>query len=74
MTDTMVYMLHNETTGVDTSHDSLNAALDAVNDNIANDDLWIVHESSQRRPFRFHWVAEGRGHERIDEDTPRSDR
>ena len=74
MTDTMVYMLSNETTGLESTHDSLNAALDAVNDNVANGDRWIVQESGQSRPLRFHWVAEGRGHSRVDDDRPRRDR
>jgi hypothetical protein len=74
MTETMVYMLSNETTGRDSTHDSLNAALDAVNDNVATGDSWIVQESAQSRPLRFHWVAEGRGHSRIDDDRPRRDR
>jgi hypothetical protein len=70
MIDTMVYMLRNETTGFDSTHDSLNEALDAVNDNVANGDMWIVQQSRQTRPLRFHWVAEGRGHARFDQDVP----
>jgi hypothetical protein len=74
MTDTLVYMLSNETTGRDSTYDSLNAALDAVNVDVANGDLWVVHESRRARPQAQRWVAQGRGHSRIDDDMPSSTR
>ena len=53
MIDTMVYMLRNETTGFDSTHDSLNEAIDAVNDNVANGDMWIVQQSRQTRSIQY---------------------
>ena len=38
MPATLMYVLTNETTGVDRRYDSLNGALDAVNDNVGNSD------------------------------------
>jgi hypothetical protein len=70
MSDTLVYTLSNETTGVDSEHDSLNQAFDAVNRSVANGDEWVVAESTRGRPRSFRWVAEGRGHVRSQEDTP----
>ena len=74
MTDTLVYTLSNETTGLDSKHDSLNAALDAVNDRVRNSDIWVIREASGGRPQIPRWVAAGRGRARIDDDMPARDR
>jgi len=68
MPDTLIYVLTNETTGIASSHESLNAALDAVNDEIGHREEWVIELWSHGRPLR--WVAEGRGHTRADDDIP----
>ena len=68
MSDTLTYMLTNETTGIVSRHESLNSALDAVNDEVAKRDEWVIELWSRGRPLR--WVAEGRGHARTDDDIP----
>ena len=68
MHDTLVYVLTNETTGIASSHDSLNGALDAVIDKVGNCDEWVIELWSRGRPLR--WVAEGRGHTRAEDDVP----
>ncbi|HUP71677.1 MAG TPA: hypothetical protein VM282_01395 [Acidimicrobiales bacterium] len=72
MSDTLIYVLTNETTGIVSRHESLNAALDAVNDEIANRDEWVIDLWAHGRPLR--WVAEGCGHSRADDDMPTRDR
>ena len=42
MSDTFIYVLTNETTGMVSKHESLNAALDAVNDEIAHREEWVI--------------------------------
>ena len=74
MTGTLVYMLSNETTGLNSTHDTLHDALDAVSDNVGNGDKWIVEESAIGRPRIVRWVAEGRGRTRTDDDMPMCDR
>ncbi|TML12876.1 MAG: hypothetical protein E6G39_11020 [Actinobacteria bacterium] len=74
MPATLMYVLTNETTGVDRRYDSLNGALDAVNDNVGNSDIWVVQESTRGRPEVLRWVAEGRGHARTYHDMPTLDR
>ena len=74
MSDTLVYTLSNETTGVDSEYDSLNLALDAINYSVGNHDMWVVEECTRGRPQAVRWVAEGRGHIRSQEDTPTRDR
>ena len=68
MSDTLMYVLTNGTTGHASRHESLNAALDAVNDEIGNCQEWMIELWMHGRPLR--WVAEGRGHARSDEDMP----
>ena len=68
MSDTLIYVLTNETTGMVSKHESLNAALDAVNDEIAHREEWVIDLWAHGRPLR--WVAEGRGHTRADDDMP----
>ena len=68
MSDSFIYVLTNETTGITSRHESLNAALDAVNHEIANRDEWVIDLWAHGRPLR--WVAEGRGHARADDDMP----
>ncbi|MEO8697552.1 MAG: hypothetical protein ABI658_28890 [Acidimicrobiales bacterium] len=68
MIDASTYVLTNETTGLTTSHESLNRALDAVIDEIGCGDDWMIELWAHGRPLR--WVAEGRGHARNDDDTP----
>jgi hypothetical protein len=68
MSDALIYVLTNESAGNVSRHDSLNGALDAVNDEIGNCDEWVIELWSHGRPLR--WVAEGRGHSRIDDDMP----
>jgi hypothetical protein len=74
MPATLVYMLRNKTNGIDTSHDSLNSALDAINDNVGNSDVWIVEESPQGQPTMRRFVCGGRGHTRAYDGTPPRDR
>jgi hypothetical protein len=74
MTDTFVYMLSNESTGLNSTHETLNDALNAVKHNVGNRDTWIVQESARGRPQILRWVAEGRGHARADDDVPMRDR
>ena len=68
MSDTFIYVLTNETTGMVSKHESLNAALDAVNDEIAHREEWVIDLWAHGKPLR--WVAEGRGHTRVDDDMP----
>jgi hypothetical protein len=68
MPDTVIYVLTNETSGLVSRHESLNSALDAVNVEIGNRDEWVIELWSRGRPLR--WVAEGRGHTRVDDDLP----
>jgi hypothetical protein len=68
MSDTSIYVLTNETTGLASRHESLNGALDAVNDGIGSRDEWMIELWAHGRPLR--WVAEGRGHSRNDDDIP----
>jgi hypothetical protein len=68
MSDTLTYVLTNETTGIVSRHESLNAALDAVNLEIGNREEWMIELWSHGRPLR--WVAEGRGRSRADDDMP----
>ncbi|MEO5841578.1 MAG: hypothetical protein ABIQ73_04355 [Acidimicrobiales bacterium] len=68
MSDTSSYMLTNETTGLASRHESLNGALDAVIGEIGHFDEWVIELWAHGRPLR--WVAEGRGHARIDDDIP----
>ena len=68
MSETLTYVLTNETTGAVSRHESLNAALDAVNDEIGSREDWMIELWTHGRPLR--WVAEGRGHSRADDDVP----
>ena len=68
MPDTLIYVLTNETSGIVSRHESLNLALDAVNNEVANRDEWVIEFWAHGRPLR--WVAEGRGHSRADDDMP----
>ena len=68
MQDTLLYVLTNETTGIASSHESLNGALDAINEEIGHGDEWVIEFWAHGRPLR--WVAEGRGHKRTDDDIP----
>ena len=68
MSDTLTYVLNNETTGAISRHESLNAALDAVNDEIGHREDWMIELWTHGRPLR--WVAEGRGRCRADDDVP----
>ena len=68
MSDTLTYVLTNESTGAVSRHESLNAALDAVNIEIGHREDWMIELWAHGRPLR--WVAEGRGHARADDDVP----
>ena len=68
MPDTLIYVLTNETRGIVSRHESLNSALDAVNEEVANREEWVIELWSHGRPLR--WVAEGLGHTRADDDIP----
>ena len=47
----------------------LDSALDAVNEEVANREEWVIELWSHGRPLR--WVAEGLGHTRADDDYVR---
>jgi hypothetical protein len=60
MTDNTFYILCNDTTGSDSKHETLEAALDAVNEKIGPCDEWFVHELT--RGSIAHWITGGNGH------------
>src|SRR5438477_11408904 len=58
---TSLYVLRNEATATAFRHDSLDDALDALNDEIGELDLWVLFELDRIR-VAARRVAEGRGH------------
>jgi hypothetical protein len=57
--DTSLYVLHNQATARDYRHETLDAALDALNTEVGERDLWVLVELDRVGPGRR--VAEGRG-------------
>ena len=58
--DTSLYVLHNEATARDFHHETLDAALEALNYEVGYFDRWVLLELDRVGPCRR--VAEGRGH------------
>ena len=57
--DTSLYVLHNQATANDYRHETLDAALDALNTYVGERDLWVLVELDRVGPGRR--IAEGRG-------------
>ena len=57
--NTSLYVLHNQATAQDYRHETLDAALDALNAEVGDRDLWVLVELDRVGPGRR--VAEGRG-------------
>ena len=56
-----LYVLRNEATTAAFRHDTLDDALDALNDEVGERDLWVLFELDSIR-VAARRVAEGRGH------------
>ena len=56
---TSLYVLHNQATAQDYRHETLDAALDALNAEVGERDLWVLVELDRVGPGRR--IAEGRG-------------
>lgn len=54
-----LYVLHNQATAQDYRHETLDAALDALNTEVGERDIWILFELDRVGPGRR--IAEGRG-------------
>ena len=61
MTNTTFYILCNAAAGLASTHETLEAALDAVNEKVGQNDDWVVHELNSQR-FGVIRVKEGHGH------------
>ena len=59
--DTSLYVLRNEATTTASRHDTLDDALDALNGEVGERDLWVLFELDRIR-VAARRVAEGRGH------------
>ncbi len=57
--DTSLYVLHNQATAQDYRHETLDAALDALNAEVGERDLWVLVELDRAGAGRR--IAEGRG-------------
>ena len=57
--NTSLYVLHNKATAQDYRHETLDAALDALNAEVGERDLWVLVELDRVGPGRR--IAEGRG-------------
>ena len=57
--DNSLFVLHNQATAQDYRHETLDAALDALNAEVGERDLWVLVELDRVGPGRR--IAEGRG-------------
>ena len=57
--NTSLYVLHNQATAQDYRHETLDAALDALNAEVGERDLWVLVELDRAGAGRR--IAEGRG-------------
>ncbi|TML19735.1 MAG: hypothetical protein E6G39_01135 [Actinobacteria bacterium] len=60
MTDNTFYILCNAAAGMASKHETLDEALDAVNEKVGDNDDWVVHELNSQR-FGVIRVKEGHG-------------
>ena len=60
MTNTTFYILCNAAAGLASKHETLDEALDAVNEKVGDNDDWVVHELNSQR-FGVIRVKEGHG-------------
>ena len=59
--DASIYVLRNKATTTAFRHETLDAALDALNDQVGETDRWVLFEIDRRRIGAGRRVAEGRG-------------